>query len=183
MTTYRYASKRPDAVGFAAVCVCCRCASGGPEAGVGTRSRTTLPRGSQPALGAGFRIGQFVQRPPLPSTGGRELDRLITCVAASVCDRKRQRHRATWHAILHWQEEHSVLWHYMAPGKPQQSSLRAASRIIEASRLDYYTAPAHGARTGSRQRSLQPAPSRGIQRTAFGHQREHVGSKVSFKPT
>ena len=27
----------------------------------------------------------------------------------------------TSHAILHWQEERGVLWHSMAPGKPQQN--------------------------------------------------------------
>ena len=27
----------------------------------------------------------------------------------------------TSHAILRWQEERGVLWHYIAPGKPQQN--------------------------------------------------------------
>ena len=25
------------------------------------------------------------------------------------------------HAMLRWQEERAVLWHYVAPGKPQQN--------------------------------------------------------------
>jgi putative transposase len=27
----------------------------------------------------------------------------------------------TSHAILRWQEERAVLWHYIAPGKPQRT--------------------------------------------------------------
>ena len=70
----------------------------------------------------------------------------------------------TSHAILRWQEERSVLWHYIAPGKQQQngfvesfngrfrdeclnehlfSSLAAAHRIIEVWRIDYNAARPH----------------------------------------
>ena len=70
----------------------------------------------------------------------------------------------TSHAILRWQEERSVLWHYIAPGKPQQNGfvesfigrfrdeclnehlfggLPAARRIIETWRIDYNTARPH----------------------------------------
>lgn len=63
-----------------------------------------------------------------------------------------------------WQEERSVLWHYIAPGKSQQngfvgsfngrfrdkclnkhlfSSLTSARRIIKAWRIDYNTARPH----------------------------------------
>jgi putative transposase len=70
----------------------------------------------------------------------------------------------TSHAILRWQEERSVLWHYIAPCKPQQNGfvesfngrLRdeclnehlfggppAARRIIEAWRMDYNTQRPH----------------------------------------
>ena len=64
----------------------------------------------------------------------------------------------TSHAILRWQEERVVLWHHIAPGKPQQngfvesfngrfrdeclnehlfSSLANAQQIIEAWRVGY----------------------------------------------
>ena len=70
----------------------------------------------------------------------------------------------TSHAILRWQEERGVLWHYIAPGKPQQngfvesfngrfrdeclnehlfSSLATARQIIETWRIDYNTERPH----------------------------------------
>ena len=70
----------------------------------------------------------------------------------------------TSHAMLRWQQERGVAWHYIAPGKPQQNgfvegfigrfrdeclnehlfgSLAAARRIIEAWRSDYNTAHPH----------------------------------------
>ena len=70
----------------------------------------------------------------------------------------------TSHAILRWQEDRSVLWHHIAPGRPQQNgfvqsfngrfrdeclnehlfgSLAAARRIIEAWRINYNTARPH----------------------------------------
>jgi len=33
----------------------------------------------------------------------------------------------TSQALLRWQEVRSVLWHYVAPGKPQQNGLWKAS--------------------------------------------------------
>ena len=90
---------------------------------------------------------------------GRELDRVVElrgcCPAMIVSDNGTE---LTSHAILRWQEERGVLWHYIAPGKPQQngfvesfngrlrdeclnehlfSSLAAARQIIEAWRIDY----------------------------------------------
>lgn len=70
----------------------------------------------------------------------------------------------TSHAILRWQEERAVAWHYIAPGKPVQNafveslngrfrdeclnehvfrSLPMARRIIEAWRLDYNACRPH----------------------------------------
>ncbi len=101
----------------------------------------------------------------LRGAGGSELDRineLRGCrPAVIVSDNGTE---LTSHAILRWQEERSVLWHYIAPGKPQQnglagsfsgrfrdeylnerlsSSLTAARRIIETWRTDYNTARSH----------------------------------------
>lgn len=70
----------------------------------------------------------------------------------------------TSHAILRWQEDNGVEWHYIAPGKPTQNAfveslngrfrdeclnehmfrnLSAAKRIIEAWRIDYNAARPH----------------------------------------
>ncbi len=88
----------------------------------------------------------------------RELDRISELrgrPAMIVSDKGTE---LTSHAILQWQEERGVLWHYIAPGKPQQNgfvesfngrfrdeclnehlfrSPAAARRIIEAWRIDY----------------------------------------------
>ena len=70
----------------------------------------------------------------------------------------------TSHAILRWQKERGVEWHYIAPGKPQQngfvesfngrlrdeclnehlfSSLSEARSLIEAWRIDFNTCRPH----------------------------------------
>ena len=96
---------------------------------------------------------------------GRELDRIVEqrgCRPAMIVSDNGT--ELTSHAILRWQEARSVLWHYIAPGKPQQngfvesfngrfrdeclnehlfSNLAAARRIIEAWRGDYNTARPH----------------------------------------
>jgi putative transposase len=81
----------------------------------------------------------------------------------------------TSNAILAWQEEHGVEWHYIAPGKPMQNgfaesfigrlrdeclnehlfrSLTQARRIIEHWRLDYNNGRPHTSLNG-----LTPAES------------------------
>jgi putative transposase len=96
---------------------------------------------------------------------GRELDRIAElrgCRPAMIVSDNGT--ELTSHAILHWQEERGVLWHYIAPGKPQQngfvesfngrfrdeclnehlfSSLAGARQIIEAWRIDYNTERPH----------------------------------------
>ena len=93
----------------------------------------------------------------------------------------------TSHAILRWQEERAVLWHYIAPGKPQQNgfvesfigrfrdeclnehlfpSLVAARRIIEAWRIDYNTERPHTSLDGLTPSSLCNRPGTG----AYGEQ-------------
>jgi putative transposase len=62
-----------------------------------------------------------------PSLSGlrvnRELDRIATLrgyyPAMIVSDNGTE---LTSHSILRWQEERSVLWHYIAPGKPHQNA-------------------------------------------------------------
>jgi len=88
----------------------------------------------------------------------------------------------TSQALLRWQEVRSVLWHYVAPGKPQQngfvesfngrfrdkclnehlfSSLTTARRIIEAWRLDYNTARPHMSLGGLTPAAFATRPKQG----------------------
>jgi len=83
---------------------------------------------------------------------GRELDRIATLRGRPAMIVSDNGTELTSHAMLRWQQEHGVAWHYIAPGKPQQNgfvesfngrfrdeclnehlfgSLPAARRIIE----------------------------------------------------
>jgi len=101
---------------------------------------------------------------------GRELERIVElrgCRPAMIVSDNGM--ELTSHTILRWQEERGVLWHYIAPGKPQQngfvesfngrfrdeclnehlfSSLAAARQIIEAWRIDYNTERPHTSLNG-----------------------------------
>jgi putative transposase len=114
---------------------------------------------------------------------GRELDRIVElrgCRPAMVVSDNGT--ELTSHAILRWQEERAVLWHYIAPGKPQQngfvesfngrfrdeclnehlfSTLAAARRIIEAWRIDYNTARPHTSLNGLTPAAFAPHPKQG----------------------
>jgi len=88
----------------------------------------------------------------------------------------------TSHAILRWQEERAVLWHHIAPGKPQQngfvesfngrfrdeclnehlfSSLAAARQIIEAWRIDCNTERPHTSLDGLTPETFATRPKPG----------------------
>ena len=89
---------------------------------------------------------------------GRELDRIAEFRGRPMMIVSDNGTELTSHAILRWQEERGVLWHYIARGKPQQNgfvesfngrsrdeclnehlfrSLPSARRIIEAWRINY----------------------------------------------
>ncbi len=113
---------------------------------------------------------------------GRELDRIAALrgyPAMIVSDNGTE---LTSHAILRWQEERSVLWHYIAPGKPQQNgfvesfngrfrdeclnehlfgSLPSARRIIEAWRIDYNTERPHTSLNGLTPEAFAARPNKG----------------------
>jgi putative transposase len=99
----------------------------------------------------------------------RELTRIIETRGAPCMVVSDNGTELTSQAILQWQEEHSVEWHYIAPGKPTQngfiesfngrlrdeclnehlfSSLIEARRIIEAWRIDYNTNRPHTSLNG-----------------------------------
>jgi putative transposase len=94
----------------------------------------------------------------------RELDRLAERRDRPVQIVSDNGTELTSHAILAWQQEHAVAWHYIAPGKPMQNgfvesligrlrdeclnehlfkNLAAAQRTIELWRIDYNTQRPH----------------------------------------
>ncbi|MFD1304194.1 IS3 family transposase [Methylobacterium marchantiae] len=94
----------------------------------------------------------------------RELDQIIAGRGKPLMIVSDNGTELTSHAILRWQEERVVEWHYIAPGKPQQNgfveslngrlrdeclnehlfrSLPAARTIIETWRVDYNTCRPH----------------------------------------
>jgi putative transposase len=88
----------------------------------------------------------------------------------------------TSNAMLRWQQEHSIAWHYIAPGKPMQNgfvesfngrlrdeclnesvftSLKEAIEIIEAWRIDYNTLRPHTSLGGLTPAAFATRPSEG----------------------
>lgn len=88
----------------------------------------------------------------------------------------------TSRAMLEWQQEHRVEWHYIAPGKPTQNgfiesfngrlrdeclnehlfaSLTEASKIIEAWRIDYNTKRPHTSLNGLTPTEFAARPTQG----------------------
>jgi len=114
---------------------------------------------------------------------GRELDRIAElrgCRPAMIVSDNGT--ELTSHAILRWQEERAVLWHYIAPGKPQQngfvesfngrfrdeclnehlfSNLADARQIIEAWRIDYNTERPHTSLDGLTPEAFATRPKPG----------------------
>ena len=99
----------------------------------------------------------------------RELDRLIQGRGSPCMIVSDNGTELTSRAILAWQQDHRVEWHYIAPGKPTQNgfiesfngrlrdeclnehlfaSLPEARRIIEAWRIDYNTKRPHSSLDG-----------------------------------
>lgn len=95
---------------------------------------------------------------------GRELDRIIARRGRPAMIVSDNGTELTSHAILRWQKERGVEWHYIAPGTPQQNgfvesfngrlrdeclnehlftALAEARTLIEAWRIDYNTCRPH----------------------------------------
>ena len=91
----------------------------------------------------------------------------------------------TANAILAWQQEHAVEWHYIAPGKPMQNgfvesfnghlrdeclnehlftSLMEAREIIEEWRIDYNTNRPHTSLNGLTPNEFAARPTSGQNR-------------------
>ena len=160
---------------------------GGRKRALGTRAPITLPQGPNQrwsldfvsdtlADGRRFRVLVVVDdftRECLAlvadtSLSGRrvvrELDRIVELRGRPLTIVSDNGTELTSHAILRWQEERAVEWHYIAPGKPQQNgfveslngrfrdeclnehlfrSLPHARRIVDAWRADYNTCRPH----------------------------------------
>lgn len=113
---------------------------------------------------------------------GRELDRIVALRGRPAMIVSDNGTELTSHAMLRWQQERGVAWHYIAPGKPQQNgfvesfngrfrdeclnehlfgSLPAARRIIEAWRSDYNTTRPHTSLNGLTPAAFATRPASG----------------------
>ena len=115
----------------------------------------------------------------------RELDRIVElrgCPGMIVSDNGTE---LTSNAILTWQQERGVEWHYIAPGKPMQNgfvesfngrlrdeclnehlftNLNEARQIIEAWRIDYNTNRPHSSLNGLTPTEFAARPDQGHSR-------------------
>jgi putative transposase len=115
----------------------------------------------------------------------RELDRIVElrgCPRMIVSDNGTE---LTSNAILTWQQEHRVEWHYIAPGKPMQNgfvesfngrlrdeclnehlftNLNEARQIIEEWRIDYNTNRPHSSLNGLTPTEFAARPDQGHNR-------------------
>ena len=179
---------------------------GGRKRALGTRSPMALPKAANQrwsldfvsdALSSGRRfrvlavvddftrecLGLVVDTSLSGLRVGRELDRIAElrgCFPTTIVSDNGT--ELTSHAILRWQEERSVLWHYIAPGKPQQNgfvesfngrfrdeclnehlfgNLATARRIIEAWKVDYNTARPHTSLNGLTPAAFATRPNQG----------------------
>jgi putative transposase len=186
---------------------------GGRKRALGTRAPMTLPQGPNQrwsldfvsdmlADGRRFRVLVVVDdftRECLAlivdtSLSGirvaRELDALVAVRARPMMIVSDNGTELTSRAILQWQEDETVGWHYIAPGKPMQNgfveslngrfrdeclnehlfrSLPAARRLIEEWRIDYNTRRPHTSLGG-----LTP------NEFATRSQRDHIENRVQL---
>jgi putative transposase len=130
----------------------------------------------------------------------RELDRIVEsrgCPRMIVSDNGTE---FTSNAILAWQQEHDVEWHYIAPGKPMQNgfvesfngrlrdeclnehlfaNLNEARQIIEAWREDYNTQRPHSSLNGLTPTEFAARPRRGKTGTDSPYERGQIGEQVT----
>ena len=111
----------------------------------------------------------------------RELDAIVAARRKPLMIVSDNGTELTSHAILRWQQERGIGWHYIAPGKPVENAfveslngrfrdeclnehvvpcLPMARRIIKAWRLDYKCLPApHQPRRPGPERVCRPVPT------------------------
>jgi putative transposase len=112
----------------------------------------------------------------------RELDRVAECRGYPCMIVSDNGSELTSNAMLRWQQERGVEWHYIAPGKPTQNgfnesfngklrdeclnehlftNLKEATDIIEAWRMDYNTARPHTSLGGLTPAEFATRPTEG----------------------
>jgi putative transposase len=200
----------------------------GRKRAIGTRAPMTLPQGSNQrwsldfvsdalAQGRRFRVLAVMDDFTRECLGlvadtslsglrvGRELDRIAALRGYPSMIVSDNGTELTSHALLRWQEERAVLWHYIAPGKPQQngfvesfngrfrdeclnehlfSNLRAARQIIETWRIDYNTKRPHTSLAGltSAAFAFATRPIQGHTETDSPYERGQLRGRVKGVP-
>jgi putative transposase len=184
---------------------------GGRKRALGTRAPIALPQGPNQrwsldfisdalANGRRFRVlavvddftreclGLVVDTSLSGMRVARELDIMVERRGRPIMIVSDNGTELTSHAILRWQEERSVLWHYIAPGKPQQNgfvesfngrfrdeclnehlfgSLVTARRLIEGWRVDYNTQRPHTSLNGLTPTAFATRPNQGHTKLGF----------------
>jgi putative transposase len=118
----------------------------------------------------------------------RELDRIVDVRGRPCLIVSDNGTELTSHAMLEWQQERRVEWHYIAPGKPTQNgfiesfnarlrdeclnehlfnSLAEARQIIEAWRIDYNTKRPHTSLDGLTPTEFAARPIEGHNQNGF----------------
>ena len=130
----------------------------------------------------------------------RELDRIVEREASPRMIVSDNGTEFTSNAILAWQQERDVEWHYIAPGKPMQNgfvesfngrlrdeclnehlfaNLKEARQIIEAWRIDYNTNRPHTSLNGLTPIEFAARPNRGKTGTDSPYERGQIGEQVT----
>jgi putative transposase len=130
----------------------------------------------------------------------RELDALIALRCRPLMVVSNNGTELTSRAILQWQEDSQVEWHYIAPGKSMQNgfvespngrfrdeclneqmfrNLPTARRLIEEWRTDYNAHRRIRALAASPPTRLQPGPERTKSRTESSYERGQIGGNVT----
>ncbi len=135
---------------------------------------------------------------------GRELDRIAKLRGYPCMIVSDNGTELTSNAILTWQQDHAIEWHYIAPGKPMQNgfvesfngrlrdeclnehlfgNLKEAQRIIEEWRIDYNTNRPHSSLNGLTPTEFADAPTRGKTGTDSPYERGQIGEQVTCSAT
>ena len=130
----------------------------------------------------------------------RELDRLILERGKPGMIVSDNGTEFTSNAMLAWQEEQGIEWHYIAPGKPMQNgfvesfngrlrdeclnehlfaNLNEARQLIEEWRIDYNTNRPHTSLNGLTPTEFATRPNRGQIQNSSPYKRGQIGEQVT----
>jgi putative transposase len=95
----------------------------------------------------------------------RELDRIVETRGRPRMIVSDNGTELTSNAVLAWQHEYDIEWHYIAPGKPMQNGfVDEVRQIIEAWRIDYNTNRPHTSLNGLTPTEFAARPDQGHNR-------------------